>query len=275
MRLEVNGIGLEVDDQSAGSDASTPVVLVHGWPDTHTMWQHQIAALNGAGYRTIAPDLRGFGGSDKPDGVDQYSLALLVGDLLGVVDQLAVDRAHVVGHDWGAAIAWVFATLAPERVASVTALSVGHPSSFSHPSMAQREKSWYMLAFQFAGIAEQWLSDDDWHNFRDCFAHPEADEVAHRLADTAHLTATLNLYRANVPPEALLGGGLELPPVAAPAMGVWSDGDRFLLEAQMTGSADHVSGPWRYERIDGAGHWMTLEAPARVSELLVDFLATA
>ena len=132
-----------------------------------------------------------------------------------------------------------------------------------------------MLAFQFAGIAEQWLSEDGWRNFRDCFAHPEADAVAQRLADPAHLTATLNLYRANVPPEALLGGGLDLPPVAAPAMGVWSDGDRFLLEPQMTGSADHVSGPWRYERIDGAGHWMTLEAPARVSELLVDFLASA
>ena len=111
--------------------------------------------------------------------------------------------------------------------------------------MAQREKSWYMLAFQFAGIAEQWLSEDGWRNFRDCFAHPEADAVAQRLADPAHLTATL-----------------------------WSDGDRFLLEPQMTGSADYVSGPWRYERIDGAGHWMTLEAPARVSELLVDFLAS-
>ena len=175
MRLDVNGVGLEVDDQHSGSDAGTPVLLVHGWPDTHAMWRDQIAALNAAGYRTIAPDLRGFGASDKPDGVDQYSLALLFGDLLGIVDELRVDRVHVVGHDWGAALAWVFATLAPDRVASVTALSVGHPGSFSHPSMAQREKSWYMLAFQFVGIAEQWLSEDGWRNFRDCFAHPEAD----------------------------------------------------------------------------------------------------
>jgi pimeloyl-ACP methyl ester carboxylesterase len=268
VRIDVNGVGIEVDDRGEG----TPVLLVHGWPDTHAMWDAQVRALNDAGYRTIAPDLRGFGASDKPEAVEQYEIPLLVGDVLGVVDQLGVQSMHVIGHDWGAAIAWLIATLAADRVTSVSALSVGHVSSFSRASVAQREKSWYMLAFQFAGVAETFLQADDWKNFRAVFHHPDAGEVAQRLADPAALTATLNVYRANVPPESLLGGGLDLPPVAAPALGIWSDQDPCLLEEQMTGSAAYVEGPWRYERIDGVGHWMTLEAPERVSGLLVDFV---
>jgi pimeloyl-ACP methyl ester carboxylesterase len=268
MRVDVNGVGIAVEVDGGG----TPVLLVHGWPDTHTMWRHQVQALTGAGFRTIAPDLRGFGDSDKPDAVDQYSIPLLFTDLVGVLDHLDVERAHVVGHDWGAALAWVFATLAPERTISVTALSVGHPTAFAGAGLSQREKSWYMLLFQFAGVAEQWLMQNDWQNFREWSSHPEAGEIAERLADPASLTATLNLYRANVPPEALLGPGLELPPIVAPAMGVWSSADMALLEHQMRASEAFVTGPWRYERVEGVGHWMTLEAPERISALLLDFL---
>ena len=205
MRIDVNGVGIEVDDQGAGEGNGETVLLIHGWPDTHALWDQQVAALRGAGYRTIAPDVRGFGASDKPEGVEHYAIPFLFTDLVGVLDHLGVDRVHVVGHDWGAAIAWVFAILAPDRVQSVTALSVGHPASFSSSGMPQREKSWYMLLFQFAGVAEQWLMQNDWANFREWSRHPAADEVAARLANPADLTATLNLYRANVPPEALIG----------------------------------------------------------------------
>jgi pimeloyl-ACP methyl ester carboxylesterase len=275
VRIDVNGTGIEVDDQGAGDGNGEAVLLIHGWPDTHALWDHQVAALRAAGYRTIAPDVRGFGASDKPEGVEHYAIPFLYTDLVGVLDHLGVERVHVVGHDWGAAIAWVFGILAPDRVRSLTALSVGHPAAFSRAGMAQREKSWYMLLFQFVDVAEQWLMQDGWQNFRDWSHHPAADEVAARLANPSDLTATLNLYRANVPPEALVGAPFDAPPITVPVMGVWSDRDFALNETQMVDSAQYVSGPWRYETIAGVDHWMTLEAPDRVTALLLDFLASA
>lgn len=275
MRIDVNGTGIEVDDQGAGDGNGEAVLLIHGWPDTHALWDHQVAALRAAGYRTIAPDVRGFGASDKPEGVEHYAIPFLYTDLVGVLDHLGVERVHVVGHDWGAAIAWVFGILASDRVRSLTALSVGHPAAFSRAGMAQREKSWYMLLFQFVDVAEQWLMRDGWQNFRDWSHHPAADEVAARLANPSDLTATLNLYRANVPPEALVGAPFDAPPITVPVMGVWSDRDFALNETQMVDSAQYVSGPWRYETIAGVDHWMTLEAPERVTALLLDFLASA
>jgi pimeloyl-ACP methyl ester carboxylesterase len=268
MRIEVDGIGLEVDVQGDGP----PVLLLHGWPDSHDLWRHQIDALTAAGYRTIAPDLRGFGGSDRPSEVEAYALLALIGDVFGIVDQLGVSRSHVVGHDWGAALAWGMAAFAPDRVDHLAVLSVGHPASFGGAGFAQREKSWYMLLFQFEGIAEQWLSADDWANFKACFAHPEADAVTPLLDREGALTASLNWYRANVAPSTLVEPPLEIPPVAAPVMGIWSDGDRFLTEQQMTGSSAFVGGSWRYERLDGPGHWMQLEQPDAVNRLLLDFL---
>jgi pimeloyl-ACP methyl ester carboxylesterase len=268
VRVDVNGVGIEVDDRGTG----TPVLLIHGWPDTHALWDAQVQALQGAGYRTIAPDVRGFGASDKPGAVDDYVITNLVGDMLGVVDQLGIESLHVVGHDWGAALAWVLATLVPDRVQSVSALSVGHPAAFSSAGMEQRERSWYMLLFQFRDVAEQWLAQNDWANFRAWSGHPDVAEVTKRLADPALLSATLNVYRANVPPEALLAPPLPIPPYAGRAMGVWSSRDRHLTEAQMLASEAYVSGSWRYERLDDVGHWMTLEAPERVNELLLDFL---
>jgi pimeloyl-ACP methyl ester carboxylesterase len=225
-----------------------------------------------AGYRAVVPDLRGYGRSGQPEAVEAYAIPYLAGDVVAVLDQLGVDRAHVVGHDWGAALAWALGSLLPDRVDHLVALSVGHPASFASTGLEQREKSWYMLLFQFQGVAEQWLSNDGWANFRLWAGHPDADAVIAELEANGSLTPALNWYRANVPPQALLGPPIELPPVTAPTMGVWSSGDIALTEAQMTGSSKYVSGPWRYERLEGPGHWMQLEAPDAVNRLLLDFL---
>jgi pimeloyl-ACP methyl ester carboxylesterase len=220
----------------------------------------------------IAPDLRGFGDSDKPSDVDAYTVEKLVGDVAGVLDALSIARVHVVGHDWGAAIGWITAALMPDRVATLTALSVGHPASFRTAGLAQREKSWYMLLFQFVGVAERWLSDDDFANLRAWSGHPDMEDVVKRLSDPAALTASLGPYRAVLPPQSLVEPAPPLPPVQAPTMGVWSSGDLALTEAQMTASSAQVAGSWRYERLDGLGHWMQLEAPDAVNALLLDFL---
>ena len=255
-----------------GTGDGPPVLLLHGFPDSHALWRSQTAALVAAGHRVIAPDLRGFGDSAKPAGVDNYGLLSIVGDVMGILDALDVPKAHVVGHDWGAALAWAIAAFVPDRVERLAALSVGHPTAFGNVGFAQREKSWYMLLFQFEGIAEEWLSANDFANLRAWSAHPDIDRAVADLSRPGALTAALNWYRANVHPRTLIEPALAIPPVQVPTMGVWSSGDFALVESGMTASAEHVTGPWRYERIEGAGHWMQLDAADEVSALLVDFL---
>lgn len=268
MRIKLDDVTLEVDDIGTGS----PVMLLHGWPDRADLWRHQVPALVADHYRVLAPDLRGFGESSRPADIQAYDMAHLVGDVIGVLDHLSIPRVHLVGHDWGAAISWMTAALVPDRVASLTALSLGHPTAFRTAGWAQRAKSWYMLLFQFPGVAERWLSADGFRNLREWSRHPDIQAVVERLADPEALAASLNLYRAIQPPTSLIQPPPELPPVQAPAMGIWSSGDLALTEEAMTGSAAHVAGPWRYERLDGVGHWMQLEAPEAVNALLLDFL---
>jgi pimeloyl-ACP methyl ester carboxylesterase len=183
-----------------------------------------------------------------------------------------VAEAHVVGHDWGAALGWRLAAVAPDRVTSLAALSVGHPAAFARAGLAQREKSWYMLLFQFEGVAEQWLSADGYANLRAWSAHPDADAVVARLAAPGALTAALGIYRDSLPPSALVARRPALPPITAPVLGVWSSGDRFLLEEPMIASGSYVTGPWRYARVEDAGHWLQLDRPEALNQLLLDFL---
>jgi pimeloyl-ACP methyl ester carboxylesterase len=251
----------------------TPVVLLHGFPDTGECWRHQVPALVSAGYQVIVPDLRGYGRSDKPEGADAYNIIFLVGDVVGILDHLGVERAHVVGHDWGAGLAWTLAMFSPERVERLCVLSVGSPTTFLR-TYAQREKSWYMLLFEHEGIAEQWLRGDDWAGLRDWGQHPDIDTVVKELDSSGSLTPGLNYYRANLGAASWVGPPPALPKVTAPTMGIWSTGDFALTERQMTDSAAQVEGTFRYERIEGAGHWLQLDAPQRVNELLVDFLSS-
>jgi pimeloyl-ACP methyl ester carboxylesterase len=266
-RVEVDGVGIEYEVTGQGR----PVVLLHGFPDSGRLWRHQVPALAGAGFRVIVPDLRGYGRSGKPEAIEAYSLPLLAGDVMAVLTELNIARAHLVGHDWGAALAWALASFAPGNVDHLVALSVGSPVTFRR-TLAQCEKSWYMLLFQFPGIAERWLTENDWANFRNWAHHPDTDQVIAELEANSSLTPGLNWYRANVPPESWVGPPVQLPPVQAPAMGVWSTGDLALTEVQMTDSAKNMAGPWRYERLDGPGHWMQLDAPEQVNALLLDFL---
>lgn len=266
-RVDVDGVGIEYQVTGQGR----PVVLLHGFPDSGRLWRHQAAALAGAGFQVIVPDLRGYGRSGKPDAVEAYSLPLLAGDVLAVLAEQQISRAHVVGHDWGAALAWLLASLAPGNVDHLAVLSVGHPATFLR-TLEQRQMSWYMLLFQFPGLAERWLAEDNWVGFRTWARNPDTDQVIADLEATDSLTPGLNWYRANLSPESWAGPPPQLPPVQAPTMGIWSSGDMALSEVQMTDSAMNVAGPWRYERLDGPGHWMQLDAPDEVNQLLFDFL---
>jgi pimeloyl-ACP methyl ester carboxylesterase len=269
MRAEIDGVGIEYEVTGEGP----PVILLHGFPDSGRVWRHQVTALSEAGFRVIVPDLRGYGRSDKPADPEAYSMRLLIGDVLAVLSDAGAERAHVVGHDWGAAIAWVLAAYAGDRVDRFVALSVGHPATMRARGYEQHQKSWYMLLFLFPGVAEEWLTADGWAEFRRWGGHPDGDQVIRDLEADGSLTPGLNYYRANIDPRSFARPRTQLPPIEAPTMGVWSSHDMALTEAQMVNSSAGVAGPWRYERIDGAGHWLQLEAPDELNRLLVDFLA--
>jgi pimeloyl-ACP methyl ester carboxylesterase len=145
--VELNGISLHVEDHGTG----IPVVLLHGWPDSARLWRNQVPVLVENGFRAIAPDLRGFGRSDKPESVEAYELPNAVADVVGILDALELPSAHIVGHDWGSAVGWFTAMLHPDRVDRFVAVSVPHPGT--PRSMRQSEMAWYQLLFQFEDVA--------------------------------------------------------------------------------------------------------------------------
>jgi pimeloyl-ACP methyl ester carboxylesterase len=265
---------VEVGEPGSGAaEGAETVLLLHGFPDSHKLWRYQVPALREAGYRTVAPDLRGFGQSDRPEPVEAYRLSASVADMLALLDALEVERAHVVCHDFGAAVGWLLASLHPDRVGKLVALSVGHPMANRTPSIEQREKQWYMLLFQFEGVAEELLRRDDWALLKDWTAG--AGDPENWLADfdrPGALTAGLNWYRANMHPGRELRARPDVPPVTAPTLGVWSDGDRYLTEDAMLSSRQFVSGPWRYERVEQASHWLQLDQPELLNRLILAHL---
>jgi len=264
--LQVNGISLHVEDHGQG----TAVLLLHGWPDSSALWRNQVPHLVANGFRAIAPDMRGFGRSDKPAEVATYALSNLVADVIGILDHLKIETAHLVAHDWGAAVAWLTAALHPDRVRRLVILSVPHPSV--PRGLRQREMGWYQLFFQFEGIAEAWLQHDDWQLFRE-FSRGNGDSERY-LADLSRpgaLTASLNWYRANLAPRP--PGPLPvLPAVKAPTLAVWSTNDHYLDGKRVEASSAFVAGPWRYEELEGVSHWIPLEAAGRLNRLLLEWL---
>ena len=264
---------VELTVTAHGPDGGEPVLMLHGFPDSARLWRHQIPRLVEAGYYVIAPDLRGFGFSDKPTAVEDYSLRRYAGDVRAIVDHLGLDSVHVVGHDWGAALAWYVGIVDPGLLRSATVLSVGHPTVFASSGLEQKRRSWYMLLFQFPGVAERWLSNDDWRWFREWSGDPaEADHWIAQLSRPGALTSALNIYRANMAPETWVGPPPELPPMPCDTMALWSTGDTVLLESQVLGSQAFVTGRWRYERIEHADHWIPLTAPDLLTDLLLDWL---
>jgi pimeloyl-ACP methyl ester carboxylesterase len=264
-RIVVGGVSLNVVVEGQGPD----VMLIHGFPDSHQVWRKQIPALVAAGYRVIAPDLRGFGASDMPADVASYAVEHVVADLVGVLDALGVAKVRLVGHDWGAMIGWLLAIAHPTRVERYAALSVGHPNAYSRGGLMQKLKGYYILVIQARGFAEWLMRLGGWWFFRLMTRYAaELPVWKAEMGRPGRLRAALGLYRANlwlVLPQ-------KYPRVTVPVLGVWSSDDLFLCERQMLRSADCVSAAWRYERLDGVNHWMPLAAPDRINALLLDFL---
>jgi len=278
----VDNHGVRLNVATAGS--GRPVLLLHGFPDSWRLWRHQIRLLAARGYRVIAPDLRGFGRSSRPSDVADYRMSVLVDDIVVVLDKAGVDHAAVVGHDWGAALAWRLAGSVPHRVERLVVVSVGHPAASVVADVRQGDRnrrSEYLRWFLTPGVAERMLPRDDWRMFRDWGWHgaepntdPDCDRQIADLSRPGALTAGLNWYRANLGRAAVSHsdpGAPVLSRIACPTMGVWSAEDQFLTESQMTGSEQFVSGRWRYERLP-CDHWIPVRAADEFGQLLLDFV---
>ncbi len=254
---------------SAPGDASRPVVLLlHGFPDTADMWASQIEALHAAGYRCLAPDMLGCGQSDMAPRARDYHARLIASDHAALLDHLGIQKAHVVGHDLGAVVAWFMAAYFPQRVGRMVVMSVGHPTAYGRAGLRQKLIGWYVLFFQIRGFAEWLLSGEGRFSLRFVFrTHPHMDAIMQRMRQKGRLTAAINFYRAALLPVLFQ----RQPNVSAPTLCLWSDGDLFLTESQVLASGKYLDGPWRYERLQGH-HWMSLEQPERVTELILQHL---
>jgi len=265
--LQRDGVSLNYIDEGEG-----PVVLlVHGFPDSIHVWRHQVPALLDAGYRVITVDNRGMGQSDAPTDIDAYALEEIISDLVAILDASSVEKVAVAGHDWGAVIAWALVDRLGDRITCFITLSAGTPQCYaSCDDIRQKEMGWYTLMFQMEGTAEEMLVASDWKLFRQWTRHH--DETEHwisELSRSGRLTASLNIYRANVLP--LLSGTVHCSS-RAPTLGLWSARDAYLLEEQMLSSGRFVQADWQYEKVDQASHWMMLDRPAHINRLLLNHL---
>jgi pimeloyl-ACP methyl ester carboxylesterase len=278
-RIKVGDVRLAVDRVGSGP----PVILLHGFPELAYSWRYQLPALDAAGFEAIAPDLRGYGDSDRPKAVDDYAIVKLAGDVVGLIDAVGQGSAHLVGHDWGGSLAWVTAALRPELVRSLTILNSPHPvaSAEARQILEQQQKSWYMLLFQFAGVAEAWLSNDDFANLRSTLygtaregaISMEDEEVfIDALREEGALTAALNYYRANIPPSSWLKPPPDLPPITVPCHIIWGEADAYMGEILLERSIGKIDGEPRVTRLPGVSHWVQQEAPDQVNAALISFI---
>jgi pimeloyl-ACP methyl ester carboxylesterase len=252
------------------------VLLLHGFPQTSLSWRHQLGALAAAGYLAVAPDQRGYSPGARPADVGEYRFERLVGDVLGFADALDVERFHLVGHDWGGALAWQVAGRHPERLRTVTSVSTPHPGAFrrSIQEGEQRDKSSYILFFR-SPEAEPFFLDNDAAGLRALYtasglSDDAVEEYVRVLTQPGAMTSALNWYRA-----ADLGLVEGLGPITTPTMYVWSTFDPALGRDAAEATAAQVEGPYRFEVLEGVSHWIPEEAPDALNALLLEHLGGA
>lgn len=272
-RIVANGLTHFIRD--TGESGAPAAILLHGFPDSSAVWDRLTPYLVAGGYRVIAPDLRGFGDTDMAPRVADYDIETGAAiDVIAILDALAVSRAHLVGHDFGAPVAWMLAAQKPARFQSLAALSVGHMRAFLAAGAEQKRRSFYILVHQLRGVCEWLYRRRDWALLRRHWDSTRDLEATIRLLSRpGRLTAGLNWYRANISIARMLAppkeGSRGPERVALPTLGVWSGGENYLVEEQMVRSGDYVDGPWTYARIEKASHWLQEDAPEELSTLLL------
>ncbi len=305
--VRTNGVGMHIAEAGSGP----PVILLHGFPELWYSWRHQLPALAAAGYHAVAPDLRGYGGTDAPEPIEAYSTLNMTADVAGLLDALGEEKAVVVGHDWGAPIAWHCALLYPQRVPAVAALSVPYRPRPSLPPIQRLRqvfagRFFYILYFQEPGLAEAELEADVRRSLRvfiyqasgdaprvtGAWRKPAGAKLLDGMADPEELPDWLSEsdldYYAREFARTGFRGGLnryrnmdrdweELPHLAnakveQPALFIAGDRDGVLAFTSLEPMKANVPDLRKTVILPGCGHWTQQERPAEVNDELIDFL---
>lgn len=274
-KIATNGIQLHYVTQGSGK----LMLMLHGFPEFWYSWRHQIPEF-APDYCVVAPDLRGYNDSDKPEGVEAYRLSELLQDVEGVIRGLGYDRCILVGHDWGGALAWNFAYEYPELVERLVVMNIPHPAKFAEGlrSPEQLLRSWYIFAFQVPGLPELLMQWNDYQAIADAFTEMAIDKTAftredieaykNAAAKRGALTAMVNYYRA-------LGQSLFQPRswgvLSVPTLAIWGESDRVLGKELTYGTEAYVS-DFKIRYIPNCSHWVQQEQPQLVNQYLREFL---
>ncbi|UYM03606.1 alpha/beta fold hydrolase [Solicola gregarius] len=258
--------GLRFDVRDNGPLDGAIVVLLHGFPQTSTSWEAVAADLNARGYRAIAPDQRGYSPGARPTGRRAYRTGALVADTRALITTLDAGPVHVVGHDWGAAVAWSLAAGNPELVSTLTTVSVPHPQAFvtSMLRSSQALRSYYMLLFQLPRLPETLVGPLTTMLRKSGMTDGQIERFRSEIVAGGALTGGLNWYRA----MPFTSPGRMNVKVSVPTTHVWSDGDTALARRGAELTADHVTGPYRLEIMTGVSHWIPEHAPGALAEII-------
>ncbi|MBN8657477.1 MAG: alpha/beta hydrolase [Anaerolineae bacterium] len=280
--IEVNGVKLHV--VTDGPEGGTPVILLHGFPEFHYGWRGQIPALAEAGFRVIAPDQRGYNLSDKPKGVSAYNVDTLAKDVVGLFDHFGIQKARLVGHDWGAVVAWTVALNHPERLEKLTILNVPHPDvmrRFILEDKQQRKNSWYVFFFQIPFFVEWMLSKENFRNMarmlvgsgrKSTFTRSDIEAYKKAWSQPGALTAMLNWYRS------IFRGSLKyvfkkIPTrrVSVPTRILWGMKD-VALSHEMAKPSAELCDDGELIFFEKATHWVQHDEADAVNKNLIEFL---
>ena len=267
---------LRFDVRTDGPPDGQPVLLLHGFPETSLSWSSVTPLLAEAGLRTYAPDQLGYSPGARPGEVDAYALTNLVQVTADLMTALDIPVADVVGHDWGANVAWGLAAWHSDRVRTLTAVSVPHPTAYTLAFRAdpeQKERSAYIKLFWQAGKAEEVLLADEARRLRRMLDSPASgvpaeavDVYVAQLSAPGALTAALNWYRT-------MSSATPVDPVGVPTTYVWSDGDVAVGRTAAEACADQVTGDYRFVELSGITHWIPEQAPEQLARAVLDRIA--
>jgi len=256
------------------------VVLLHGFPETWRCWIRQLPALVDAGCRVIIPDQRGYNLSDKPKGVKNYRISLLVDDILGLIDALEYEKVNLVGHDWGAVVAWMLANRYPERLHRLNIMNVPHPAvmrRFLMRDLEQLRRSWYVFLFQLPWLPEAGMRRDNWRGAErvlrgsgkiHTFTNEDIEKYKEAWSQPGAMTAMINWYRAAVLYQRPI---LNDPCIKVPTLMMWGMQDFALSHRMARPSMDYVK-EGNLMLFPEATHWVQRDAAEEVNHYLVDFI---